>query len=177
MGQRKCAKDGCNRLEFRISGFCLKHKDSIVSRSKPESILIESSEIADYQSKKPGWSSKPAGEKKEQVSDKRSTKSESKGKKTDIAVKNPKEDNRVLTGLIGLFLFLFGFFAMFNAPDDACCFFLIMIVIGLSLITQSLSTTTEKKVGFVESLGSVLLILFVVLIIGFFILLYALSQF
>ena len=177
MGQRKCAKDGCNRLEFRVSGFCLKHKDSIVPRSKPESILIKSSDITDHQSKKPGRSSNPTVEKKERASDARSTKSDSKGKKTDIAVKNSKEDNRVLTGLLGLFLFLFGLFAMFNAPAEACFFFLIIIGIGLSLITQSLSTTTEKKVGFLESLGTVLLILFVVLIIGFFILLYALSQF
>ena len=146
-------------------------------RSKPESILIESSEIADYQSKKPGSSSNPTVEKKERVSDSRSKKSDSKGKKTDIAVKNPEEDNRVMTGLMGLFLLLFGFFATLNASDESCCFFLIMIVIGLSLIIQSLSTTTEKKVGFLESLGTVLLILFVVLIIGFFLLLYALSQF
>jgi len=139
-------------------------------RSKPESILIESSEIADYQSKKPGRSSNPTVEKKERVSDSRSKKSDSKGKKTDIAVKNPEEDNRVMTGLMGLFLLLFGFFAMFNASDESCCFFLIMIVIGLSLIIQSLSTTTEKKVGFLESLGSVLLIIFIFCAIGFFIL-------
>ena len=152
-------------------------KSAIDGRSKPESILIESSEITDYQSKKPERSSNPTVEKKERASDARSTKSDSKGKKTDIAVKNSKEDNRVLTGLLGLFLFLFGLFAMFNAPAEACFFFLIIIGIGLSLITQSLSTTTEKKVGFLESLGTVLLILFVVLIIGFFLLLYALSQF
>ena len=170
MGQRKCAIDGCNRLEFRVSGLCLKHKNSIVPRTKPESILIESSEITDPQSKKPGRSSKPAGEKKEQVSDKRSRKNDFKRENMDIEVKNSEENNRMVTGLIGLFLILFGFFAMFNAPDDACCFFLIMIVIGLSLITQSLSTNTEKKVGFLESLGSVLLILFVVLTIGFLIL-------
>ena len=162
--------DGCNRLEFRVSGFCLKHKDSIVSRTKPESISIESSEIADYQSKKPGRCSNPAVEKKERTSDERSRKNDSKGKKTDIAVKNPEEDNRVMTGLMGLFLLLFGFFATLNASDESCCFFLIMIVIGLSLIIQSLSTTTEKKVGFLESLGSVLLIIFIFCAIVFFIL-------
>ena len=170
MGQRKCAKDGCNRLEFRVSGFCLKHKDSIVSRSKPESILIESSEITEPQSKKPGPSSNPTVEKKERVSDARSRKSDSKGKKTDIAVKNPKDDSRGLIALMGFFLILFGFFGMINSAPDGCCFFLIMIVIGLSLLIQAISTTTEKKVGFLESLGSVLLILFVVLSFGFIIL-------
>lgn len=170
MGQRKCAKDGCNRLEFRVSGFCLKHKDSIASRSKPESILIESSEITDPQSKKPGPSSNPTVEKKERVSDARSRKSDSKGKKTDIVVNDSKEDNRVQNGLLGFFLMLFGFFGIINTGDDACCFFLIIIVIGFSLLIQSISSTTEKKVGFLESLGSVLLILFVVLSFGFIIL-------
>ena len=170
MGQRKCAKDGCNRLEFRISGFCLKHKDSIVSRSKPESILIESSEITDYQSKQPERSSNTTVEKKELVSDARSTKSDSKGKKTDIVVNDSKEDNRVQNGLLGFFLILFGFFGIINTGDDACCFFLIIILIGFSLLIQSISSTTEKKVGFLESLGSVLLILFVVLSFGFIIL-------
>ena len=170
MGQRKCAKDGCNRLEFRVSGFCLKHKDSIASRSKPESILIESSEITDYQSKQPERSSNPTVEKKERASDARSTKSDSKGKKTDIAVKNPKDDSRGLIGLMGFFLILFGFFGIINTGDDACCFFLIIILIGFSLLIQSISSTTEKKVGFLESLGSVLLILFVVLSFGFIIL-------
>ena len=170
MGQRKCAKDGCNRLEFRISGFCLKHKDSIVSRSKPESILIESSEITDYQSKQPERSSNTTVEKKELVSDARSTKSDSKGKKTDIVVNDSKEDNRVQNGLLGFFLMLFSFFGIINTGDDACCFFLIIILIGFSLLIQSISSTTEKKVGFLESLGSVLLILFVVLSFGFIIL-------
>ena len=170
MGQRKCAKDGCNRLEFRISGFCLKHKDSIVSRSKPESILIESSEITDYQSKQPERSSNTTVEKKELVSDARSTKSDSKGKKTDIVVNDSKEDNRVQNGLLGFFLILFGFFGIINTGDDACCFFLIIILIGFSLLIQSISSTTEKKVGFLESLGSVLLIIFILCAIAFFIL-------
>ena len=177
MGQRKCAIDGCNRLEFRVSGLCLKHKNSIVPRTKPESILIESSEITDPQSKKPGWSSNPAGEKRERASDKGSRKSDSKGKKTNIVVNDSKEDNRVQTGLMGFFLMLFGFFGISTLGDDACCFFLIIIVIGFSLIIQSISTTTEKKVGFLESLGSVLLIIFIVCAIGFFLLLNALSKF
>ena len=27
MGERNCALDGCNALEFRTSGYCLRHKD------------------------------------------------------------------------------------------------------------------------------------------------------
>tara|TARA_B100001109_G_C18851701_1_gene469606 strand:- start:716 stop:1171 length:456 start_codon:yes stop_codon:yes gene_type:complete len=34
MGDNKCAYDGCNALEFRTSGYCLKHKDG------PKTILI-----------------------------------------------------------------------------------------------------------------------------------------
>ena len=139
-------------------------------RSKPESILIESSEITEPQSKKPGRSSNPTVEQKERAADKRSGKNDFKRENMDIEVKNSDENNRMVTGLIGLFLFLFGFFAMFNIDDDACCFFLIMIVIGLSLITQSFSTNYYKKVGFLESLGSVLLIIFILCAIAFFIL-------
>ena len=151
-------------------------KSAIDGRSKPESILIEGSDITDSQSKKPGSSSNPTVE-KERVSDKRSRKSDSKGKKTDIVVNDSKEDNRVQNGLLGFFLMLFSFFGIINTGDDACCFFLIIILIGFSLLIQSISSTTEKKVGFLESLGSVLLILFILSIIGFFILLNALSQF
>ena len=28
MGERTCAFDGCNSLEFRKTGYCLKHKDN-----------------------------------------------------------------------------------------------------------------------------------------------------
>ena len=34
MGDNKCAYDGCNALEFRTSGYCLKHK------AGPKTILI-----------------------------------------------------------------------------------------------------------------------------------------
>ncbi len=34
MGDNKCAYDGCNALEFRTSGYCLRHKDG------PKTILI-----------------------------------------------------------------------------------------------------------------------------------------
>ena len=27
MGERKCAFEGCNALEFRTTGYCLRHKD------------------------------------------------------------------------------------------------------------------------------------------------------
>ena len=27
MGERKCAFEGCNALEFRTSGYCLRHKE------------------------------------------------------------------------------------------------------------------------------------------------------
>ena len=180
MGQRKCAKDGCNRLEFRVSGFCLKHKDSIVPRSKPESILIKSSDITDHQSKKPGRSSNPTVEKKERASDARSTKSDSKGKKTDIVVNDSKEDNRAQTGLMALFLILFGFFGLISSSHDFdgdvhCCFSII-IVIDLYLITQSFSPTAEKKVGFLALLSSVLLKIFFVCVIGFFILLWLFTE-
>ena len=29
MGERKCAFEGCNALEFRTSGYCLRHKGGI----------------------------------------------------------------------------------------------------------------------------------------------------
>ena len=29
VGERTCAFDGCNSLEFRTTGFCLKHKDDV----------------------------------------------------------------------------------------------------------------------------------------------------
>ena len=145
-------------------------------RSKPESILIESSEITEPQSKKPGRSSTPTVEQKERAADKRSGKNDFKRENMDIEVKNSDENNRMVTGLIGLFLFLFGFFSMSNIDDDACCFFFIMIVIGLSLITQSFSTNYYKKVGFLESFLNILLIIFIVCAIGFMILLYLITQ-
>ena len=154
-------------------------KSAIDGRSKPESILIESSDITDPPSKKPGSSSNPTVE-KERVSDKRSRKSDSKGKKTDIIVNDSKEDNRVQNGLLGFFLMLFGFFGLIsNSHDfdgDVLCFFSIIIVIGLYLITQSFSPTAEKKVGFLAILSSVLLKIFFVCVIGFFILLWLFTE-
>ena len=46
MGERKCAFEGCNALEFRTSGYCLRHKeeDSLGDGSKddvaPESVIL-----------------------------------------------------------------------------------------------------------------------------------------
>ena len=40
MGERKCAFDGCNALEFRESGYCLRHKGG----SPDERILAVASE-------------------------------------------------------------------------------------------------------------------------------------
>ena len=168
MGQRKCAKDGCNRLEFRVSGFCLKHKDRIVSRSKPESILIESSEITNPQSKKPGPPSNPTVEKKERPSDKRSRNNDSKGKKTDIVVNDSDENKRALILVTGFISLVIGLLGM-SLGDF--CFSSIIFVIGLYLFLQSFSPTVEKRLGLLAFLSSVLIIISFVCVIGFFILL------
>ena len=169
MGQRKCAKDGCNRLEFRISGFCLKHKDSILSRSKPESILIESSEITNPQSKKPGPPSNPTVETKERPSDKLSRNNDSKGKKTDIVVNDSDENKRGLILVAGFFTLLIGLLGIIS--NDFEIFFLFIFVIGLYLLFQSFSPTAEKRLGLLAFLSSVLIIILFVCVIGFFILL------
>ena len=39
MGERKCAFNGCNALEFRTSGYCLRHKDG---RSEETPLMKES---------------------------------------------------------------------------------------------------------------------------------------
>ena len=46
MGERKCAFEGCNALEFRTSGYCLRHKEE-ASRggtgkddAPPESVIL-----------------------------------------------------------------------------------------------------------------------------------------
>ena len=49
MGERKCAFDGCNALEFRITGYCLRHKDgepsqemtTLESRSSGEKVSLK----------------------------------------------------------------------------------------------------------------------------------------
>ena len=44
MGERKCAYEGCNALEFRASGFCLRHKGRN-NDIKKLSIVNESLEV------------------------------------------------------------------------------------------------------------------------------------
>jgi len=49
MGDNKCAYDGCNALEFRTSGYCLRHKDgpktTLISEINP--VKNEISEATD----------------------------------------------------------------------------------------------------------------------------------
>ena len=46
MGERKCAFEGCNALEFRTSGYCLRHKDeaplggTAKDEAPPESVIL-----------------------------------------------------------------------------------------------------------------------------------------
>ena len=35
MGERKCAFEGCNALEFRTSGYCLRHKGGLPDEKNP----------------------------------------------------------------------------------------------------------------------------------------------
>ena len=39
MGERNCAIEGCNALEFRASGYCLRHKDDHPWLAPPEPAL------------------------------------------------------------------------------------------------------------------------------------------
>ena len=43
MGERKCAYEGCKALEFRTSGFCLRHKDPSNEIKKVSSTLVNES--------------------------------------------------------------------------------------------------------------------------------------
>ena len=43
MGERKCAHEGCKALEFRTSGFCLRHKDPSNEIKKVSSTLVNES--------------------------------------------------------------------------------------------------------------------------------------
>jgi hypothetical protein len=45
MGERKCAVEGCNALEFRTSGFCLRHKEGSTPHEK--SPIVGTSEYAE----------------------------------------------------------------------------------------------------------------------------------
>ena len=43
MGERKCAYEGCNALEFRASGFCLRHKGRNNDIKKLSSTIVNES--------------------------------------------------------------------------------------------------------------------------------------
>ena len=43
MGERKCAYEGCNALEFRASGFCLRHKGRNNDIKKISSTIVNES--------------------------------------------------------------------------------------------------------------------------------------
>ena len=42
MGERKCAFEGCNALEFRTTGYCLRHKDGVANGKNPTISNIDS---------------------------------------------------------------------------------------------------------------------------------------
>ena len=44
MGKRKCALEGCNALEFRTSGYCLRHKDGETDEKNQIEISVESND-------------------------------------------------------------------------------------------------------------------------------------
>jgi hypothetical protein len=52
VGERKCAYEGCKALEFRTSGFCLRHKDPSNEIKKVSSTLVNESPVI-YQDPSP----------------------------------------------------------------------------------------------------------------------------
>ena len=44
MGENKCAFEGCNALEFRTAGYCLRHKDENPDEKTPAISNIDSTE-------------------------------------------------------------------------------------------------------------------------------------
>ena len=42
MGERKCGYEGCNALEFRTTGYCLRHKDGKHDEKNHDEISVES---------------------------------------------------------------------------------------------------------------------------------------
>ena len=51
MGERNCAYEGCNALEFRTSGYCLRHKNENLAEKKPrmaDSIVTPSTESPSF---------------------------------------------------------------------------------------------------------------------------------
>ena len=47
MGEKKCAFDGCNALEFRTSGYCLRHKNDTPSENTFSKTITKTSPITD----------------------------------------------------------------------------------------------------------------------------------
>jgi len=45
MGENKCAFDGCNALEFRATGYCLRHKKDLSDKRNPNITENPSKEI------------------------------------------------------------------------------------------------------------------------------------
>ena len=50
MGENKCAFEGCNALEFRTAGYCLRHKDENPDEKTPAISNIDSTESTSIKS-------------------------------------------------------------------------------------------------------------------------------
>ena len=50
MGENKCAFEGCNALEFRTTGYCLRHKDENPDEKTPAISNIDSTESTSIKS-------------------------------------------------------------------------------------------------------------------------------
>ena len=50
MGENKCAFEGCNALEFRTTGYCLRHKDGNLDEKTPSISNIDSTEFISIKS-------------------------------------------------------------------------------------------------------------------------------
>ena len=50
MGENKCAFEGCNALEFRTTGYCLRHKDGNPDEKTPAISNIDSTESTSVKS-------------------------------------------------------------------------------------------------------------------------------
>ena len=59
MGERKCAFEGCNALEFRTSGYCLRHKGEIPKvdeeSDNSEYIVYANLESRSHNQSDPDW--------------------------------------------------------------------------------------------------------------------------
>jgi len=50
VGENKCAFEGCNALEFRTTGYCLRHKDGTPDEKTPAISNIDSTESTSIKS-------------------------------------------------------------------------------------------------------------------------------